>query len=208
MTKSIEFKDRNNTTNNDNTINKNNQNNNNDLATNSTEKNKNIFFKINYNFDHNLYYLIDMKIGYGTFYKIEERTIIHENSIINIGESYLIFSFNKSNIEGDNNINEDDLFLKIYSSEGEYNPMIIQSCGDKIYKLGRTEKCDVVIRDKMLSRVHCILFFLDNNWYIQDGNEEGNESTNGTWIYALDDIEIKDGMKFKSNSCNFVCRLE
>ena len=118
MTKSIEFKDRNNTTNNDNTINKNNQNNNNDLATNSTEKNKNIFFKINYNFDHNLYYLIDMKIGYGTFYKIEERTIIYENSIINIGESYLIFSFNKSNIEGDNNINEDDLFLKIYSSEG------------------------------------------------------------------------------------------
>ena len=42
----------------------------------------------------------------------------------------------------------------------------------------------------------------------KDGNEEGNESTNGTWIYALDDIEIKDGMKFKSNSCNFVCRLE
>ena len=147
MTKSIEFKDKNNTTNNDNTINTNNQNNNNDLATNSTEKNKNIFFKINYNFDHNLYYLIDMKIGYGTFYKIEERTIIYENSIINIGESYLIFSFNKSNIEGDNNINEDDLFLKIYSSEGEYNPMIIQSCGDKIYKLGRTEKCDVYPKD-------------------------------------------------------------
>ena len=202
MTKSLEFKDKNNTTNN------NTNNNNNNLTTNSTEKNKNIFFKIYYNFDHNLYYLIDMKVGYGTFYKIEEKTIIYENSIINIGESYLVFSFNKANLEGDNNLSEDDLFLKIYSSEGEYNPMIIQSCGDKIYKLGRTEKCDVVIRDKMLSRVHCILFFLDNNWYIQDGNEDGNESTNGTWIYALDEIEIKDGMKFKSNSCNFICKLE
>ena len=199
VTKSIEFKDKNNS----------NNINNNNSTTNSTEKNKNIFFKINYNFDHNLYYLIDMKVGYGTFYKIEEKTIIFENSIINIGESYLVFSFNKANnLEGDANLSEDDLFLKIYSSEGEYNPMIIQSCGDKIYKLGRTEKCDVVIRDKMLSRVHCILFFLDNNWYIQDGNEDGNESTNGTWIYALDDIEIKDGMKFKSNSCNFTCKLE
>ena len=207
ITKSIEFKEKTNAANNTGN-NNNNNNNNNNLATNSSEKNKNVFFKINYNFEHNLYYLIDMKIGYGTFYKIEERTIIYENSIINIGESYLIFSFNKTNFDRENNLNEDDLFLKIYSSEGEYNPMIIQSCGDKIYKLGRTEKCDVVIRDKMLSRVHCILFFLDNNWYIQDGNEEGNESTNGTWIYALDEIEIKPGMKFKSNSCNFICKFE
>ena len=85
MTKSIEFKEKNNT-----------NNNNNNLTTNTTEKNKNIFFKIYYNYDHNLYYLIDMKVGYGTFYKIEEKTIIYENSIINIGESYLVFSFNKS----------------------------------------------------------------------------------------------------------------
>ena len=147
MTKSIDFNENTNT------------NNNNNLMTNSSEKNKKIFFKINYNFDRNLYYLIDMRVGYGTFYKIEERTIISENSIINIGESYLVFSFNKSNLEENQNLNEDDLFLKIYSSEKEYNPMIIQSCGDKVYKLGRTEKCDVVIRDKMLSRVHCILFY-------------------------------------------------
>ena len=69
MTKSIEFKDKNNNTNNNN--------NNNNLTTNTTEKNKNIFFKIYYNCDHNLYYLIDMKVGYGTFYKIEEKTIIY-----------------------------------------------------------------------------------------------------------------------------------
>ena len=81
MTKSIDFNENTNT------------NNNNNLMTNSSEKNKKIFFKINYNFDRNLYYLIDMRVGYGTFYKIEERTIISENSIINIGESYLVFSF-------------------------------------------------------------------------------------------------------------------
>ena len=192
MTKSIEFNDKNNS---------------NNLITNTSEKNKNIFFKIHYNYDRHLYYLIDMGVGYGTFYKIEEETIIKENSIINIGESYLVFSFNNKNLEENQEINEDDLFLKIYSNEGEYNPIIIQK-NDTIYKLGRTEKCDVIIRDKMLSRVHCILFYLDNNWYIKDGNENGNESTNGTWLYALEDIEIKDGMKFKSNSCNFICSYQ
>ena len=185
------------------------KNNNNNAVINSTEKNINIFFKIYYNYDKDLYYLVDMGVGYGTFYKIEEETIIRENTIINIGESYLIFSFNKNNLEENQEINEDDLFLKIYSSEGKYNPMIITKNEDnKIYKIGRTEKCDVVIRDKMLSRVHCILYYLDNNWYIKDGNEIGNESTNGTWLYALEDIEIKEGMKFKSNSCNFFCKYQ
>ncbi len=192
MTKSIEFNEKNSG---------------NNLKTNSSEKNKNIFFKIYYNFEKNSYFLIDMGVGYGTFYKIEEETIIKENSIINIGESYLVFSFNKKNLEDNQDIKEDDLFLKIYSNEGEYSPMIMQS-NDKIYKLGRTEKCDVVIRDKMLSRVHCILYYLDNNWYIKDGNDKGNESTNGTWLYALEDIEIKEGMKFKSNSCNFICKYQ
>ena len=39
-----------------------------------------------------------MGIGYGAFYKVEEETIIIENSS-NIGESYLEFSFNKNIIK-------------------------------------------------------------------------------------------------------------
>ena len=144
-------------------------------------------FKIFYDFNKHLYYLKDLGVGYGTFYKIEEEVLIKQNSIINIGESYLIFYFQNEN-------NEEDLFLKIYQNEGEYPPIIIKS--KKINQVGRSDKCDVYIKDKMLSRVHCILFYIDNNWYIKDGNENGNESTNGTWLYALEDIEIKDGMKF------------
>ena len=192
MTKSIDF----------------NEKSNNNLMMRSTEKNKNIFFKIYYNYENEVFYLMDMGVGYGTFYKIEEETIIKENNIINIGESYLIFSFNKNNEDENQEIKEDDLFLKIYSNEGQYEPIIIQKTNEKIYKLGRSEKCDVVIKDKMLSRVHCILFYLDNNWYIKDGNEKGNESTNGTWLYALDEIEIKEGMRIKSNSCNFICNYQ
>ena len=181
---------------------------NNNLMMRSSEKNKNIFFKIYYNSANETFYLMDMGVGYGTFYKIEEETIIKENNIINIGESYLIFSFNKINEDENQEIKEDDLFLKIYSNDGQYEPIIMQKADDKVYKLGRSEKCDVVIKDKMLSRVHCILYYLDNNWYIKDGNEKGNESTNGTWLYALEEIEIKEGMRFKSNSCNFICNYQ
>jgi len=188
VTKSAEMKEKNNNNNNQNNY-------------------KNAFFKIFYDNEKSLYYLMDLGQGYGTFYKIVEETIIIDNTIINIGESYLIFSFKKNNENDEEEINENDLYLKIYSNEGEYDPLVIQSV-EKVYKIGRSEKCDIFIKDKMLSRVHCELSFIDNNWYIKDGNEDGVESTNGTWVYANDETEIKEGMKFKSNSCNFVCKFQ
>ena len=185
---------------------KDNKNNNNNLISTSFEKNKkSAFFKIFYDFDKHIYYLLDLGVGYGTFFKIEEDIAIKENTIINIGESYLIFSFRHENEEND--INEDDLYLKIYSNEGEYDPMIIPA-NDRIYQIGRSDKCEIYIRDRMLSRIHCIIFYIDNHWYIKDGNENGNESTNGTWLYANEETEIKEGMRFKSNSCNFYCKFQ
>ena len=182
--------------------------NNNNLISTSIEKNKSAFFKIFYDFDKHIYYLLDLGVGYGTFFKIEEDIAIKENTIINIGECYLIFSFRQTNIENEEEIiNEDDLYLKIYSNEIEYEPMIIPA-NDRIYQIGRSDKCEIYIRDRMLSRIHCIIFYIDNNWYIKDGNENGNESTNGTWLYANEETEIKEGMRFKSNSCNFYCKFQ
>ena len=174
----------------------------------SIDKNKGPFFKIYYDTNKHLYFLQDLGVGYGTFIKLQEETIIKENSIINIGESYLIFSFDKKNLQLNQEINDDDLFLKIYSNENEYEPIICKNNPEIIYTVGRSDKCDVLIKDKMLSRVHCILTYIDNNWYIRDGNEEGNDSTNGTWLYASDEIEIKEGLIFKSNSCNFLCQYQ
>ena len=146
-------------------------------------------------------------MGFGTFYKIEEETILKDNSIVNIGESFLVFSFINKNMETDEQLNDDDLILKIYSNDQEYEPIIIQS-NDRVYQVGRSDKCDIYIKDRMLSRVHCVLVFIDNNWHIKDGNENKNESTNGTWMFANEETEIKEGMKFKSNSCNFICKFQ
>ena len=188
-------------------IDNNNESDNNNMTSKSLDKIKNAFFKIFYDYDRHIYYLLDLGVGYGTFYKIEEETALKENSIVNIGESFLVFSFRNKEMDTEEQFNEDDLFIKIYSNEQEYDPIIIQS-NDRVYQIGRSDKCDIYIKDRMLSRVHCILVFINNNWYIKDGNENKNESTNGTWMFANEETEIKEGMKFKSNSCNFICKFQ
>ena len=177
------------------------------MTSKSFDKIKSAIFKIFYNYDKHIYFLMDLGVGYGTFYKIEEETIIKENSIANIGESFLVFSFINKELETEEQFDEDDLIIKIYSNDQEYDPIVIKS-DDRIYQVGRSDKCDIYIKDRMLSRVHCILLFYDNNWYIKDGNENKNESTNGTWMFANEETEIREGMKFKSNSCNFVCKFQ
>jgi hypothetical protein len=175
-----------------------------DKKSENEEAKKNLFFRVYYNFDMGLYYIKDMGGGYGTFYKIEEEIIIKEKSLVNIGETYLLFSFNKGNKFKD--LNDDDLIIKVYSNKIE--EQIVVKNTTKEYLFGRAEKCDFVIEDKMLSRIHCIIYYLENNWYIKDGNATGQESTNGTWIFLQEDMEIKEGMKFKSNNCTFNCKFD
>lgn len=153
-----------------------------------------------------------MGTGYGTFVKMEE-AIIRENTIINIGDSYLVFSFcvplelsmNNNSIE---NQTEEELYLKIYNLEKEYKPIIFKNLENEFFTLGRSDKCYVVIHDKMLSRIHCLISWVDGNWVIRDGNEKGEQSTNGTWIFACQEVEITNNMIFKSNSCNFTCKIK
>jgi hypothetical protein len=47
-------------------------------------------------------------------------------------------------METDEQINEDDLILKIYSNDQEYEPIIIQG-NKRVYEIGRSGKCGVYI---------------------------------------------------------------
>ena len=74
--------------------------------------------------------------------------------------------------------------------------------------IGRCSDCDVIIEDSMLSRFHCTIFFKNDKWFICDGfieNNRNKKSTNGTWLYAFEDIIIKNGMIFKANHNLFIC---
>ena len=63
---------------------------------NNIKNNKGIFFKIEYDKNLQKYFLKDMGYGYGTFV-LTQNNLIKENSIINIGDSYIIFSFKIQN---------------------------------------------------------------------------------------------------------------
>lgn len=182
-------------------------------------KTNGVFFKIFFNQNTKKYYLQDMGAGYGTFIKIQKSFLVKKNTIINIGETYLVFFFETKNsqnskiIEGNEsnkqkinkpNFHGKELYLKIYSNIENYKFYKFGN-DEKTYLIGRSDKCDIIIHDEMLSRIHCRLRYVNSNWSILDG-EESSPSTNGTWEYASEPSIIKNGMIFKSNSCNFNCK--
>ena len=175
----------------------------NNISSRDNDKNEGIFFLIYYNFKLQNYFIKDYENGYGTFIKINNSYKLKDNSLINIGDSFLIFTFNENN---ENNQNE-NLCLKAYSGNITYEPKIFEYTLNKEYTIGRNEKDDFVLQDKMLSRIHCIIFYDEKGWFIKDGNQIGEPSTNGTWVFAYDEFEIYDEMIFKSNSNLFSCHL-
>lgn len=49
-----------------------------------------------------------------------------------------------------------------------------------------------------MSKTHCIIKLENDGWVLTDGNGK-RPSSNGTWIYAGEEIKIYDGMIFKAN---------
>jgi len=66
--------------------------------------------------------------------------------------------------------------------------------------IGRSPNCDIRIDDELLSKMQATIYFnVDTrDWVLQDGYM-GKSSTNGTWLYLNEEIQIKPGMLFKSN---------
>lgn len=182
-------------------------------------------FMIKFNPDDTNYYIKDLGKGFGTFIKIQEWTELKNNLLLNIGENYIVFSLgeededikkDKNNKENEDNIiqnfDENSLNIKIFSMKSQ---KIIKLTPDLCpITLGRSSDNNIIIDDDMLSRIHCTIDFNIDKWYIQDGyakngmqEEEIKKSTNGSWIYAYDEIPITDKMIFKANHNLFTCNL-
>ena len=149
---------------------------------------------------------------------------------MNIGDSYIVFAFG---IEEDAAMSEmntnctknpkipsnsdkdfsDLLSIKIFSGNNKYDPINFLPSKSTI-KIGRSANCDITINDNLLSRIHCTIEHRNNfGWVIKDGNEVKNKdgtldikrSTNGTWMYAMEECVIFEGMVFKTNHNLFEC---
>ena len=164
-----------------------------------------IYLKIRYDFLSHKYYLKDMGDSFGTYIKIDN-TNIKEKTIINIGNTFLAFSYNIYLNNQNKNKSKKYLFLKIINENKQYEPIILEE--DKSsYLIGRAKNCDIQINDNFLSKINCTLYFENEMWKLQDGEKYGNKSTNGTWLYTSEDNEIYDKMIFKSNKYNFYCNF-
>ena len=188
------------------------------------------FFKIEYIPKINEYCIKDLGKGLGTFIKIQDYMYIRDNSMINIGDSYLTFLFGKdfNNNEIDiirnhenNNINGKNMKVKIKlygkNKENSVKEHIFNCDEKKIIHIGRrNHKNEIELDDNLSSKINCIILY-DNEkgWLIKDGNEiilengdiQRSYSTNGTWILAVENTKIIDGMIFKSNFNIFKCNL-
>ena len=167
-----------------------------------------IHFQIRYDENNFKYYIKDLGSGYGTFIKLVDSLKIKNNLLINIGDTFIVFSF-KENDEKNENIT-----LKIFTGN-EQTEIYEFNSEKKNIIIGRDTACDVYIEDKMLSRKHCYIYYNKNEnennseenycWYIKDGDLNGKKSTNDTWLYSLEDTLIYDQMIFKTNHNLFKC---
>ena len=177
------------------------------------------FFRIYFNTKNLNYYLRDLGNCLGTYVKVKESIILKNEDMINVGDTYLIFNF--ENDKSKNNTNNDIINIQIAElnkNNESQNRKFSFNSSKKIIRIGRKKyNNDIELDDHLVSKVNCnIQYDEKNGWKIKDGNEIITEtgenkitnSTNGTWILAIDDFLIYDNMIFKSNlnlfRCNFI----
>ena len=176
------------------------------------------FFRIYFNTKNLNYYLRDLGNCLGTYVKVKESIILKNEDMINVGDTYLIFNF--ENDKSKNNTNNDIINIQIAElnkNNESQNRKFSFNSSKKIIRIGRKKyNNDIELNDHLVSKVNCnIQYDEKNGWKIKDGNEIITEtgenkitnSTNGTWILAIDDFLIYDNMIFKSNLNLFRCNF-
>ena len=161
-----------------------------------------IHFMIRYDENKSKYYIKDLGSGYGTFIKLINPLRITNNLLINIGDTFIVFSLDE---EGE------FLTLKLFTGD-EQNETYEYSSDKKMITIGRDRDSDIFIEDKLLSRKQCYIYYKKdennnekNKWFIKDGDINGKKSTNDTWMYSFKDTLIYDQMIFKTNHNLFKC---
>ena len=138
------------------------------------------------------FFVKDMGRGYGVFQEISEPVPLRDNTLVNIGEAYIV-----------SNVEQKTLKLRVFSApERGENPDKYQCAHiDQRLVVGRSPNCDIRIEDELLSKAQGEIYFDPSvgSWVLSDGFN-GNVSTNGTWVYVSEEQPIVTGTMLKSNN--------
>ena len=183
------------------------------------EENNNLLgrhFRIRFDINMMKYYIKDLGRGFGTFKKIINKAKIKDSYLLNIGNSYIVCTFGVDEYyqegmgieDGDKTLN-----IKVFSEIPQTEPHFFNPKQFKRVYIGRDISCNIIVDDSLLSRVHCTIEYNDEEgWVIYDGKINDDESknkpsTNGTWLYLIEEIPIEEGLIFKNNKNAFECHI-
>ena len=168
-------------------------------------------FAIFYNLLDGNYYIKDFNTGVGALMKIK-RIELDFNTLINIGSNYLVIYinndiitfkiFNNSTVS-DRKYNDDSIGQNYVTKEYR-----VKEYEDSIITIGRSQKCDIIIEDMMLSKIQAYIEYNSKTkkFYLNDGDEM-KESTNGTWVFILKATKITNNFMFKAEHTLFLATL-
>ena len=183
------------------------------------EENNNLLgrhFRIRFDINTMKYYIKDLGRGFGTFKKIINKAKIKDSYLLNIGNSYIVCTFGVDEYyqegmgieDGDKTLN-----IKVFSEIPQTEPHFFNPKQFKRVYIGRDISCNIIVDDSLLSRVHCTIEYNDEEgWVIYDGKigddeSKNKQSTNGTWLYLIEEIPIEEGLIFKNNKNAFECHI-
>lgn len=159
------------------------------------------------------------------------------NTLISIGDSYIAISFLSYETNEHNHINtqaiknsarNNIIQLKVFDNlnNKEAKEYSFNVNKESSIRIGRQKNNNhIELDDPLVSKLNSIIEYVENDgWHLTDGNRllhqsdsltkkstqssvQITPSTNGTWILAIDDVEITDGMVFKAHSILFMCHI-
>ena len=168
-------------------------------------------FAIFYNLLDGNYYIKDFNTGVGALMKIK-KIELDLNTLINIGSNYLVIYINNNIITfkifnnstvSDRKYNDDSIGQNYVTKEYR-----IKENEDSVITIGRSQKCDIIIEDMMLSKIQAYIEYNSKTkkFYLNDGDET-KESTNGTWVFILNATKITNNFMFKAEHTLFLATL-
>ena len=157
-------------------------------------------FQIAYDVSRDLYLIKDLKVGFGTFYRLTDSVEIKNNTLFHIADSYLLASLIPQERE------HSRLQLKVYGKcAGDIFYFNASDYSENYITVGRHETCEVRLHGNLISKIHCTIFFTpEKGWILSDGDIANlQNSTNGVWIYINDNLEMYHSMILKSGRIVF-----
>jgi hypothetical protein len=162
-------------------------------------------FQIVYDYIHHNYNLLNPN-GNSVFIKIQDKTLISEGMIISFGTNHLLFHFSKI----DNQIDSPSKssIIKFKGIYGVNKDKIYEYNSDKskIIRLGRKQINNedfIIFNELSTSKLHASILFINNKWFICDGDGINKNSVNGTWYLSNKSQVIENKMNIRVGGITF-----